>query len=87
MKEQVAAVHLLVSRHFENKNDTAPQGHNLESDQANRTDFADRGTCDLAIFGTLLCPGGGRILYGWIPQNSSFGFLDIAGAKLGQIHF
>jgi hypothetical protein len=56
-------VHLLVSRHFENKHDTAPQGQNLESDQANRTDVADRGTCDLAIFGTLLCPGGGGILH------------------------
>jgi hypothetical protein len=28
--------------HFKNKNNTAPQGHNLESDQANRTDDADR---------------------------------------------
>jgi hypothetical protein len=24
-----------------------------------RTDDADRGTCDLDVFGTLLCPGGG----------------------------
>jgi hypothetical protein len=31
-KEQGAAAHLLVRRHFENKNNTAPQGHNLESD-------------------------------------------------------
>jgi hypothetical protein len=50
-------VYLLVRRHFENKNNTAPQGHNLESDQANRTDVADRGICDLAVFGTILCPG------------------------------
>jgi hypothetical protein len=50
--------------HFKNKNNTAPQGHNLESDQANRSDDADRGTCDLAVFGTLLCPEGrGGILY------------------------
>jgi hypothetical protein len=55
-------VHLLVRRHFENKNSTAPQGHNLESDQANRTDVADRGTCDLAVFGTRLFPGGGENL-------------------------
>jgi hypothetical protein len=52
-------VHFFARRHFENKNNTAPQGHNLESDQANRTDLADRGTCNLAVFGTLLCPGGG----------------------------
>jgi hypothetical protein len=25
--------------------------------------------------------------YGWIPHNASFGFLDKARAKLGQIHF
>jgi hypothetical protein len=25
--------------------------------------------------------------YGWIPHNAGFGFLDIAGAALGQIHF
>ena len=60
-------MHLLVRRHFENKNNTAPQGHNLELDQANRTDDADRGTCDLAVFGTLLCPrgggGGGLVLH------------------------
>jgi hypothetical protein len=25
--------------------------------------------------------------YGWIPHNAGFGFLDIAGPALGQIHF
>jgi hypothetical protein len=25
--------------------------------------------------------------YGWIPHNAGFGFLDIAGPTLGQIHF
>jgi hypothetical protein len=25
--------------------------------------------------------------YGWIPHNASFGFLEIAGPTLGQIHF
>jgi hypothetical protein len=30
----------------------------------------------------------GPLLYdGWMPHNASFGFLDIAGATLGQIHF
>jgi hypothetical protein len=62
-------VHLLVRRHFEIKNNAAPQGHNLESDQANWTDVADRGTCNLAVFGALLCPGGGGILnYMQAPQ-------------------
>jgi hypothetical protein len=28
-----------------------------------------------------------HIQYGWIPHNAGFGFLDIAGAALGQIHF
>jgi hypothetical protein len=28
-----------------------------------------------------------RRLYGWMPHNASFGFLDIARAALGQIHF
>jgi hypothetical protein len=56
-------VHLLACRrHFKNKKNIAPQGHNLESDQANLIDDADRGTCDLAVFGTFLCPGDGRNL-------------------------
>jgi hypothetical protein len=25
--------------------------------------------------------------YGWMPHNAGFGFLDIAGPTLGQIHF
>jgi hypothetical protein len=28
-----------------------------------------------------------RFRYGWMPHNVSFGFLDIANAALGQIHF
>jgi hypothetical protein len=28
-----------------------------------------------------------REFYGWIPHNSSFGFLDLTPATLGQIHF
>ena len=44
-------MHLLACRrHFKNKKNIAPQGHNLESDQANLIDDADRGTCDLAVF-------------------------------------
>ena len=27
------------------------------------------------------------LIYGWIPHNASFGFLDIARPTLGQIHF
>jgi hypothetical protein len=26
-------------------------------------------------------------IYGWMPHNASFGFLDIARPTLGQIHF
>jgi hypothetical protein len=62
-------VHLLVRRHFENKNNTAPHGHILESDQANRADVADRGTCDLAVFGTILCPGGCQLKEKAIDSN------------------
>jgi hypothetical protein len=29
----------------------------------------------------------GKGKYGWIPHNAGFGFLDIARATLGQIHF
>jgi hypothetical protein len=52
-------VHLLVgaiskTRTTPNHKDSTT--HNLESDRANRTDDADRGGCDLAVFGTLLCP-------------------------------
>jgi hypothetical protein len=27
------------------------------------------------------------VVYGWMPHNASFGFLDLTPAALGQIHF
>jgi hypothetical protein len=37
--------------------------------------------------GDLICVNPAYSSYGWIPHNAGFGFLDIAGAALGQIHF
>jgi hypothetical protein len=34
---------------------------------------------------SIIKTGKGR--YGWMPHNAGFGFLDIARATLGQIHF
>jgi hypothetical protein len=59
-KEQGAAVHLLVDAI--SKTRTTPHHKDTTWSRIKpigRTDDADRGTCDLAVFGTLLCPGGG----------------------------
>jgi hypothetical protein len=49
-----------------------------------------------AIIGCLIKVGGkqqssnrdpSKKQYGWMPHNAGFGFLDIASAALGQIHF